>query len=297
MTLAVAHQDNKNLRLIADTRINDARSYASARNTIYDGKIKAIVIHPELALAYANHVEPAEEAIKQLFIDFRSMKNMPFTRPYEVLMHHHKGCNAETDFLICDGLQNKIFRIQNEQIEHTNGRWIGDLQGFEKYQEAIHSSSKTNLNKSMDDALKTVIHDTSVESVGGYSVLITNKEMHGFQYTENATLESVRARTIKFDSPGQMVAIPLGTEEEGTGSVFQYCGCSLKDNCLRATAFYTHGASEGLLFLPWLSLDPIRVEGTNGSSFIKRVKATYNVALNGFDRHGSSAVMRISSFT
>lgn len=297
MTLAVARSQDNVISLVADTRISDKRYNASARHSLLDGKIKAVVIHPQFALAYANHVEPAEEAIKQLFIDFHTKPDIPIQRPYDVLWHFHKEYNANTDFLICDAKHNQITRMQNGRTERVAGGWIGDGLAFTIYQPAFHSAGDTSIGNAMKEAMNTVIHDTKVDSVGGYPVLITNKEEHGFQYAENAFVESVRARTIEIDEPGQSVAVPMGAEEGGTGSIFQYCGCSLKKNYLRSTAFYSHGATSGLLFAPWLGLDPIEVKGRGGKEFINNVKLAYGIGLNGFARHGNSALERVSSFS
>ncbi|MBD1581381.1 hypothetical protein [Pseudoalteromonas sp. S16_S37] len=296
MTLVVAHQDDNNvLRLIADMRINDERAFAESRNTIYKSKIKAIVLHPKIAFAYANKVAPAEEAIKQLFKDLINMNNVPISRVCQVLMHFHQESNKDTDFLICDGFNNEILQIKDGEL-NGSGRYIGDHFGFEKYQEQFITSSDSHLNTKMLDSMNAVIHNTSVDSVGGYETLVTNKEAYGFQYAEVALVHREREKTIDIPEKGAKVLVPFGTVEEGTGSILQFAGCCIRREYLRATGFYSTGTTKGLLFLPWISIDPLIVQCSDGKSFIENSRKEYGVGLNGFDYDGKYGLVRISSF-
>ncbi|MCG7535834.1 hypothetical protein [Pseudoalteromonas sp. OOF1S-7] len=295
MTLAVAHQEGAILRLIADMRINDERAFADSRNNIYKSKIKAIILHPKIAFSYANKVAPAEEAIQQLFKDLFRMGSIHISRVCDVLLCSHKDSNEGTDFLICDGVNSEILQIKDGKL-NRNGRYIGDHLGFEKYQEQFVTSRDNNLNTRMMDSMKSVIDNTAVESVGGYETLVTNKEAYGFQYSECAVVGREREVTIDIPVQGAKVIVPFGTVEEGTGTVIQFAGCCIKSEYLRATGFYSAGTTKGLLFLPWISIDPLIVECSDGKSFIENAKKEYGVGLNGYDYDGSAGLVRISSF-
>lgn len=285
MTLVVAKIVSDDIQILSDTKITDI--YLGSQNPLH-GQLKTILLNPYISISFSGLPDYAQEVLEAFYqrqlpnIDSFLVINSLIFKCLEI----NRKSNNKTDFLLCYVYQNKpkIFRISNSQVEQNlKTAWIGDIAGFNKYQECYHSSDKPEEFDKMEDAFHKVIDDDSVETVGDFMIRVTNEG----DRTDTIQGLSYQINRIRYDGPYDFVKVGEGrfmmkhsnSEKGGFGySLFRSF-----DPQTPAIGFHFHVGSFGLLFFPqqFYTNGIVILNQTDGEMFAQEVKKQF-----GFDVQG-----------
>lgn len=185
MSLIVARVVSSSILVLADTKITDPYK---TPNAYFEGISKVTLLDENTCIAFAGNVQKATIAINQL---------SPNMQTDDILNHLSivTSNSDDVDFIVASILPNpSIWIIKNGKYESVSYGWIGDIDGFKKYQsyyinfdspEIIYAES-TNMrivqmpegdNNSvseeyshMFDCMGATIDSQEINSVGGFIV-------------------------------------------------------------------------------------------------------------------------------
>lgn len=285
MTLVIAKIVEDNIQIISDTKISDI--YLGSQNPLH-GQLKTILLNPYISISFSGLPDYVQEVLepfyKNEFPNFNSILvvNSILFKCLEV----NRKSNNRTNFIVCVMYQNqpRIFRISNSQIEQNlKTAWIGDIVGFNKYQEYYHLSNKTTEFDKMEDAFDKVIDDNSVETVGDFTIRLANEVDESGQ----VQFLNYQINRIRYFGPYEFVEVGKGNfmmkhsspQKGGYGfSLFRSCNPQTP-----AIGLHFHVGSFGLIFFPKLNFTNgiVMLNQSDGEMFAEEVKKKY-----GFDVHG-----------
>ncbi|MBP0904331.1 hypothetical protein ACFSKN_18800 [Mariniflexile gromovii] len=285
MTLIIAKIVNDDIQIISDTKITDV--FLGSQNPLL-GQLKTVLLNPYISISFSGLPDYVNDVLepfyKSEFPDFNSILvvNSILIKCLEI---NRKSENL-TNFIICYLHQNKpkIFRISNYQIEpNLKTAWIGDIIGFNKYQEYYHSLEKIIEFDKMEDAFEKVINDSSVETVGDFVIRVANErdksdEIEFLNYQINRIRYFGPYNFVNIDNEKFMVK-HASSQKGGYGfSLFRSC-----DPQRPAIGFHFHVGGFGLIFFPKLNYTngAIIQNQPDGEAFAMEIKNKY-----GFDVHG-----------
>lgn len=145
MSLIIAYQQNNELYLIGDTKISSPIDETLANN-IGNNFLKIIIIHPQIAIAFAGGIEDAEAALKQINCntDIDQIKSVLLS----VHLNSFRDNFYSVEFILAIG------RPSFELIEFKNGKqiicissWIGSLKAFSLFQSFMIGNKRMIANQ------------------------------------------------------------------------------------------------------------------------------------------------------
>lgn len=291
MTLVVARIIEDEIFVISDTKITDPNEIV---NNPLTRAIKAIIIHPNIFIAYAGDFEVAKSALSCIYNLIDSQPDFSVVELLKILFDSHRESKGETDYII--GLINyfkpELIRITNGEIEsNLNATWIGKKEGYSLYQEHYHNflASGNSQIASMQDAFTMVIENESIPEVGNYTISIeTNKDIDKeccfLLYSINIVNYSgiVHCKGSKEFAP-----LTLGSPESGAYSL-SYFG-SINPNKYAVALYFPHGEF-GVLFYPRINLDGIIYKKVTAEQFTSKIIEEFDIPLRGFKFYDENTI-------
>ncbi|MDO9055946.1 MAG: hypothetical protein Q7U69_05310 [Sulfuricurvum sp.] len=125
MSLIVARVVSSSILVLADTKITDAHK---KNNAYFEGISKVTLLDENTCIAFAGNVQKATMAINQLST---SMQTDDILNHLSIVTKN----SDDVDFIVASILPNPyIWIIKNGKYESVSHGWIGDIDGFKKYQ-------------------------------------------------------------------------------------------------------------------------------------------------------------------
>lgn len=285
MTLVIAKIVGDDIQIISDTKISDIS--LGSQNPLY-GQLKTILLNPYISISFSGLPDYVQEVLEPFY-----HKKYPNSNSILVVnsilikcLEINRKSDNLTNFIICITYQNqpKIYRISNYQIEQNlTTAWIGDIIGFNKYQEFYHLSDKITEFEKMEDAFEKVVDDSSVETVGDFTIRVSNEE----DRSGKIQFLNYQINRIRYFGPYEFVQVDnekfmmkhSSSEKGGFGfSLFRSCNPQTP-----AIGFHFHVGSFGLLFFPTFNYTNgiVMLNQSDGAMFAEEIKNKY-----GFDVHG-----------
>jgi len=177
MTLVIAKIVNDDIQIISDTKITDI--FLGSQNPLL-GQLKTVLLNPYISISFSGLPSYAQEVLQAFYLqelpNYNSILvvNSILLKCLEI---NRKSGNL-TNFILCFIYQNKphIYKIANSQIEQNlKNAWIGDIKGFNKYQEHYHQSIKLKEFDKMEEAFDKVVDDSTIETVGDFTIRVGNE--------------------------------------------------------------------------------------------------------------------------
>lgn len=283
MTLVVARIIEDEIFVISDTKITDPNEIV---NNPLTRAIKAIIIHPNIFIAYAGDFEVAKSALSCIYNLINSQPDFSVEELLKILFDSHRESKGETDYIL--GLINyfkpELFRITNGEFEsNLNATWIGKKEGYSLYQEHYHNFIANGQSQiaSMQDAFTIVVEDESIPEVGNYTISIeTNKDIDKESYVLLYSINIINySGIIHCKGSKEFTPLTLGSPEIGAYSL-SYFG-SLHANKHAVALYFPHGKF-GVLFYPIINLDGILYRNVTAEQFISKITEEFDIPLRGF---------------
>jgi hypothetical protein len=220
------------------------------------------------------------------------LQGATFTRreltSYLLGQHQQHGC--QTDFIVATvGEASAVDRISSGSLEEgLPSAWIGDAEAFAAYQANYHTTltrrqtspyveERFRIAGAMSDALDAVVNDSSIESVGDFTVSVMSQPAQGdgFRYLSHAFGSGFKpvANTTEETSLTQS----LGVE----GGSYHYCILVPTAAGVGALAVHIREARVGILFFPARSWTSILLKGFDTGSFIHEIRARFGITVDG----------------
>ncbi len=239
MSLVRASKSDSSLIIVSDTKLTyctDSTNQFKENHPI-TGAIKSIIISPKLCICFAGEVLYAEK----LLTETKEIDSVDSIINKAIDVHklsYDNGC--QTDFIIAHCNETiELVEIKDRKAQNVETSWIGDYDAFRKYQEVYHSNNQDiidhpgvglslrklpdNYNEQqreeytkMFNAMKAVIDDNSVNSVGGFVVPIVFED-NNFKYNLYYDIYRRELDNSELDGP-----ISFGSTELGSHSVNFY---------------------------------------------------------------------------
>ena len=284
MTLVVAQCFASEIRIVSDTHLTPVHAL---HRTILDGALKCITVSPSVCICYAGNVELATDAIRPI------LERLPSRRADVVdhlLQSHRQHANA-VDFLVAFADEPPtICRVAEGALTYDrSSAWIGEYEGFCKFQEAFNSpsvgpSSSTHEAGNwsswvgrMADSMSAVIDDPNVRTVGGYVVTATSQpsERDGFRYLPRLYGSGFHEVALT-DQPTSVVR-PVGAE----GGGYRYSLLVPNAPGVSAVGVYIPEALTGVLLGPVGRWTATTIKCETIASFITTVQESFGITLVG----------------
>jgi len=230
MSLVVARKIRNAFMMVGDSRLLDPQQ--SSINLPRDSVIKSLVIAPEFSVSFAGSLSFANDAIRGFKYEW--LKESKQSQIIDHFYSIHRDSNRQVDFILVWGEPiNKLVQIKDGTYSDTISSWIGDAIAFERFQKAFVSNEQSpgqahailsefvsksnhpdfcfNTFSKMMSAMRIVIADSAIPSVGGFVVPVASYkgDMHYVPY--------LQSQTAPFDASyfENNDAVPLGTAEDG----------------------------------------------------------------------------------
>ena len=280
MTLIVAKIKEDKIKIVSDSKITDE---AAVRNNPLFGNLKTIILSKDTCIGYAGKVYFAEKILNE----FYGGKIKNFKELFNRCGQLHHESNFETDFILATLFDNKpvIYKISEGKmfLDHIN-LWIGDIDGFNKYQSEYHN--KKNANKEdfakMGIAFSEVIKDEKIPSVSDFRIgidTVFHEELKSLIFIYEFKAEFSFANQIIKTPSGKQTPIKVGGAEIGGYGI-----CYLRSVNVYEPGIAIHfpQGGFGMLFCPKLNHNKaIIIKEDDGEDFAKKVWSLYKIALEG----------------
>lgn len=289
MSLIVAKRDGSNLIIVSDTKLTDeSEEFIRQQFDPTEGVLKTIFINNNICISFAGGIEYANDALKLIKEDTTIEKIL------EILLFCHKiTSNQITDFIVCEGASvPKIYAIKNGICESVDSAWIGDIDGFNKYQSyllgnkdgsILSNGSIINIDPTypsinfskISQAMDNVIQDESITTVGGFkNAVVFSKNTFSYQF-----YIKMYFGVVQFNNISEIRNIGYDNAEKG-GYIITYYGGS-KD--LKHIALYIKQGEFGIVysqkgdFLSYPKPDLFKMDEAN---FRNMIANNYNIPLS-----------------
>jgi tetratricopeptide (TPR) repeat protein len=236
MSLIIARATNKSILLVSDTKLSySEHSYNFKKlNPYLEGTAKALLIDRCRLVAFAGTVEYARQGIDRI-LESDSDSDI-ISKLLEITSD-----KSDVEFIFATiNPKPQVVKISNKNVTKDPVEWIGDYDGFKKYQEyftsfsdhqSTHDQTVTfkvlqlpdeenhcdaEMYSRMFDCMSAVINSNTIDSVGGFTVPIyTQKDKLQF-----GTYCSIFRRPLEI-SELEMTdgVVPFGDVSMGTFSV------------------------------------------------------------------------------
>ncbi|MDT3282475.1 hypothetical protein [Shewanella scandinavica] len=242
MSLIFAKKDmSENICLVSDTRLNHEPSRKLPAYSDYqkNGGLKLFLVNnKKVAIAFAGCSVEAQDAFDQIKVSSFSISQI-----LDVLSTSSSAKN--TDYLVCDAIENIIYKISEAQVSPQNFAYIGDFGGYQLLTRNIKHSSGLD---ELESAMNIVIADSKVKSVGGYCIssISNNGE---FRYTQRHVFSQFKGRIEIFNTP---TLLPIVSNSKNDTYSYAWTGDE------NGFGFYFYEAKLGLIYSQ-LKIQPVEV--------------------------------------
>jgi hypothetical protein len=220
MTLVVARLTPAGPRIVSDLRVIDEHA---TRSGYTEGVLKAILLTPEVCVAFAGNVNGGVEAVRRCAEGAAGGFNLEEAE--SALLDAHCAAGQETDFLIAVRRPASISRVRAGDIERgLPTAWIGDHAAFAEYQERYLSApiselppgvgnrrEELEIGARMSHAFGGMIRDGAIATVGEAEISIT-PQWDGLRYAHSATAMIGHTQQIPSGVPAR---IQFGSAAQG----------------------------------------------------------------------------------
>jgi len=280
MTLVVARRCEGRIYMVSDTKLTPTVKLAPkvdrecSGQIYFIGGLKIVVPHPGVAIAFADTVEFARQAIEGIHSCGVDLFDKNTVLDY-LLRHHQRslqlGNNASVEFIaafILDSGDSELFLVKNGEVLLVDSGYIGDTDSYNSFLHHEHRlTASTGPTPSplgvATQALDAVIHDPNLDFrvVDGLAVALRQSEENGFVFVHRI---SVEGRPIAVHS-GPMAPVTFGGAPAGANE--WTIGSSPGDGFGVLTAF-CHTGSFGIIYRPALSFEPRIVRDCTAASLV-----------------------------
>jgi len=151
MSIVVARQDGNEIAIMSDTKLTyPNHEIKSQKTNPSEGIIKTVILSPNQCISFAGVVEFAEAALKEVGYSGTDEQII------EILTHHHKQSNFETEFLYCTGSPPLIYQIKENEIGPVKNCYLGEKAAFEIFQAFMfgHQSRKIDAHANVQQTIQ-----------------------------------------------------------------------------------------------------------------------------------------------
>lgn len=192
MSLIVAKVEGNSILIVSDTKLsysNDGEEEAQRQKVKpNEGVIKTTIINSNVCVSFAGNVDEAEKAIKDI------EPSNTIDQIQNILYKSHRDSLGEVDYIIALGLPiPKIIVIKNGKVEESLYSWIGNKDGYERFQKYMLGKVKSDrpetsfkvelsIEKKPDifdnliNSMDRVIEDSDIKGIAGFRVSVIFEE-------------------------------------------------------------------------------------------------------------------------
>lgn len=276
MTLVVARRCENRIYMVSDTKFSPEIVGDRNGQHHYIGGLKIVLLHPGVAIAFANNVENARQALEG--IHSRGIDLFDKNAVLEYLLDCHQrsrqsGCDAEVEFLaafVLDTEDSELFVIKNGNIVWGDAGYIGNTLAYNSFLHREQSLAATAFATFPPfaiamEALNAVIRDPSPEcqDVDGLLVAMRQSADAGFAFTHRVSVEGNPVAI----GPEPIVGAPITFGGAAAGANEWATGSTPGDGFGVLTAF-CHTASFGIIYRPALNFEPRIVRGCTAHDLV-----------------------------
>jgi hypothetical protein len=272
MSLVVARFSKLGVRLYSDSQVTDP---SQPRNNLIPGRLKLIVLKPNVCIGFAGQLNGAIDAIREV------AKLGSSSAIIEKLVERHRASKEAVDFIVATLQPRSLHKISAGQ-HFTGGEqyWIGDYDGIKEFEKRFFELPTPAIDDEvaavagqMYQAFNSVVSDRAVSTVGGilFSV-VTHKG--AFLYAPAA---NVFFPTQEIPS-GVPTALRFGGPAEGGYAYSIYY--PLEPGVPAAGVYFLQGRC-GVLYLPLDVDEPIWFSGISQQGFREAVKEKFGIMIQG----------------
>ncbi len=180
MSLIVALTSGSRVQILSDSEVSHPDG---SRSEVIPGRLKLVVLSPQLCVGYAGAVEPALDAIRTIPKAEDARSHLAGTLQH--LLEGHQAAPAATDFIVVSaGPPPVLHKISEGRLSQGFERyWIGSADAVSIFGQGLAAALRTtNLTTEFATvgaaamAFESLLNDGAVESVGGvpFSVILQN---------------------------------------------------------------------------------------------------------------------------
>ena len=186
MSLIIARKYGADLIIVSDTKLTDKTGeFIRQQANPKAGILKTIFINDQICISFAGKWIYADEAIKQINY------NDSIDKILEILLFCNQiTSDKATEFIVCYGTKDPlIYEIKAGVCNCVDYAWIGDIDGFNKFQsyvlgdiKILDSISGSFLNiegqypqeifSKISEGMDYVIQDETIKTVGGFKTIV-----------------------------------------------------------------------------------------------------------------------------
>jgi len=226
MSLVVAQTIGLGPYIVSDTRVTD--QHGRPLTTLKDGTLKAVVVSGDVAICFAGTVKTGTEAIRRLGQAISAGTDVDELLP---LLAGETSADDHVEFLVAKNQPGpSLIRIRHGKVEHgASTAWLGDHAAFERFQEERTSSSQgpgpakpqttgQRLKYDMETAMRAVIEDAAISSVGGFVAKI-GRYQDSLAFNYHAEFFTHVGRNFRFEGELTVQQLIRPVDEGG----YAYC--------------------------------------------------------------------------
>ena len=196
MTLVVARRSSFGVHVLSDLRISHPEE---RRDGLPHGALKAVLLNEDVCACFAGSLALGGDAIAELA---RQGDGLDADGATSALYEVHKAHSDRTEFLVVCRSPVRFLKVAERAIEESEtSAWIGDHAAFSAFQALClgpplsprfelppEVAARVDPQGDRDDfvqqmdALREVIADPSIETVGDARVVVRGNEAEGFGY-------------------------------------------------------------------------------------------------------------------
>jgi hypothetical protein len=284
VTLVVARIVERHVAIVSDLRVTDPDEI---RRGYPYGVLKAIVLAPDLCVAFAGSVDEALDAVTSLPIPASSEA---FPEIAEALAARTRRGRRSAEYLVASSNPPRLARIRDGIVEQSRSTWIGDLAAFNEYQRIFLDPARPRptlpagqlqppelaVVGSMSMAMGELVRSEAVPSVGESAILLRTTEASVFQYQ---TLAMVQASPQSIPS-GVRTTMRFGSAAEGG---FAFSMLTPTEPGAAVIGIYFAQGRVGLLYQPLASRYPVSYAPVSHDEFRTIVRENHGVDIQGVE--------------
>ena len=259
MSLVVAQTIGAGPYIVSDTRVTD--QHGRPLTTPKDGTLKAVVVSPDVAICFAGTVKTGTEAIRRFGKAISAGTNVDELLP---LLAGETSTDDHVEFLVAKNQPGpSLIRIRHGKVEPgASTAWLGEHAAFERFQEermrssegpAIPATPGQRLKYDMETAMRAVIEDATIGTVGGFVAKI-GRYQDSLAFNYHAEAAAYVGRAFRFEGELKVQQLIRPVDEGG----YSYCVVEPAHSGTPALGLIFLEANLAMAFLP-LQFDEVQV--------------------------------------